>query len=382
MPETYSILKQMNALTPERLYAFFGEFFTRVLPRDCLLRMMDCYLLEGRKILFRYGLAIIKTHKRAIKTKKFANADAFWEFIFAQRDSDVYEVVNVHKIAFDSERNYVEKVYRPLGISRESITSLHRSIKSVSSVMKSDGSGGERTQSSDARAARAYDDRMFADSSMLTEDMSRFLQQSCIPEKDLVNGFALCFNCLRDGYELTSLYEMVRGLSPCLVIAETLPLHSNGDAAAVIGFFVTAAMSPPSAEVRGDGATTMCFRLDRGADGKSQQCYRWAWRSADGGGRAVSDFTMNQFVVCSQSCLSIGASESLATNAIRFDRTLQSCSCGETDTFANPSLVGAAESGGIVGIRNVEVFCGLPSVEKAMRFGTHLQLGGSAQRSK
>ena len=60
VPKTYLALKVLGALDDKYLNMIFVDFFTELLPENIVLIIMDSFLLEGVKILYRYGLALIK----------------------------------------------------------------------------------------------------------------------------------------------------------------------------------------------------------------------------------------------------------------------------------------------------------------------------------
>jgi len=78
MPLTYSSLSRIGALDDGYLNMMFLEFFVELLPEQQVLRMFDCYLNEGVKVLYRYGLALIKGYKDFIKADKYETAKDFW----------------------------------------------------------------------------------------------------------------------------------------------------------------------------------------------------------------------------------------------------------------------------------------------------------------
>ena len=85
-------------------------------------------------------------------------------------------------------------------------------------------------------------------------------------------------------------------------------------------------VSPPSKDVRGDGATFV-FRLS-GSDSRA-----FKWNSSD------SELaTHNQFIIATADYLAIGGSSAHASNAIRVDADLSTCCAGPSDTFNNPPL--------------------------------------------
>lgn len=71
MPKTFSTLEDIGALKPMFLNLMFVDFFRTLLPRQSVLALLDAYLLEGWRILLRYGLSLIKGYKAQIKSQRF-----------------------------------------------------------------------------------------------------------------------------------------------------------------------------------------------------------------------------------------------------------------------------------------------------------------------
>ena len=78
MPKTFKALSGMGALDDRYLDLMFVGLFTEILPPEYVLRMIGSFLLEGVKILFRYGLALIRGYKGAIKSGMYTTASEFW----------------------------------------------------------------------------------------------------------------------------------------------------------------------------------------------------------------------------------------------------------------------------------------------------------------
>jgi hypothetical protein len=165
MPKTFAALKTIGALDDKYLSTMFVDFFAELLPTSLLLSLMDAYLLEGEKILFRFGLALIHGYKSAIKNGEFSTAKEFWLAIksdsFAvnsfQSGQSLTKVLALDEVlptvdqfiifehaknqdylnskelflavAYDEERSVFQKSYRSMKVSRAHIASLTKSAK-------------------------------------------------------------------------------------------------------------------------------------------------------------------------------------------------------------------------------------------------------------
>jgi hypothetical protein len=66
LPKVWKHLEKLND-TDKPLWArWFCDLFIGILPLDIIFRIMDSYLVEGYKVLFRYGLALLETRSSAV----------------------------------------------------------------------------------------------------------------------------------------------------------------------------------------------------------------------------------------------------------------------------------------------------------------------------
>lgn len=63
MPKTYTVLHSLGALDDKYLSMCFTALFVELLPPSTVYQILDAYLLEGKKILFRYALALVASYK-------------------------------------------------------------------------------------------------------------------------------------------------------------------------------------------------------------------------------------------------------------------------------------------------------------------------------
>ena len=171
-----------------------------------------------------------------------------------------------------------------------------------------------------------------------------------LPESMRIEGFKLVFSTYKNGWNLHTLYDRVKGRSPCIILIKSV------DAQAIIGVYLTCTLAP-SASIRGDG-DCFCFRLD-GPDGA---CYRWAH-----GPNSTpllepevyqNSLTYHQFALCNTDFMSFGGSSVHGSNAIRITSDLMTCHSGHSDTYNNPPLT-PDEPSDPFQIADMEVFCGI-----------------------
>ncbi len=83
-PKTYSILDQIGALSDEYLNNIFCVFFFNIFPGPLAYKVLDNYMVEGDKALYRFGFALLYLFKPKIKEKAFSSGEKFWEYVKSQ----------------------------------------------------------------------------------------------------------------------------------------------------------------------------------------------------------------------------------------------------------------------------------------------------------
>lgn len=364
LPKEAVALESMGALDEPYLNLIFLDLFVPLVPSIYCAKIFDMFLLEGNKILHRFGIALISACKHKLETESISTAQEFWNNVkhFCNSGLDWSRLVNA---AFAIGSSTLSKL-------SNSSTSLTRAALLRYEVMAKTALGdalhkplnlnykrnAKETASGNALSANAI------------EGASRLIDNGCgvrlrmfLPEVMNMEGFSLVFSTHKDGWSLGTLYAKTEGLYPCLIIIRTLT-HD-----AVVGVYITSAISPPSGAVRGDGNSFVC-RLD----GPEAACYRWVG-SNDLGGRSVSvdghitgDFTRSQFGLFLDSCIMIGGSEIKGENAVYLNADLSTCLFGTSDTFGNGQLAPHDPSGAAM-VADIEVLCGTRSVKQAKASG-------------
>ena len=69
-PDVYNLAKEKNFLWIQATSNWVLTLFSNTLPMSTVLRIWDSFLLEGQKVIFRVGLAIIKMHHEELKLSK------------------------------------------------------------------------------------------------------------------------------------------------------------------------------------------------------------------------------------------------------------------------------------------------------------------------
>ena len=98
MPKLYNKLKEKESYPTMYASQWFFTLFTNCLPFEVVVRIFDCYLLEGEKIIYRIALAILKLNE-----KELLNSKHFETFMENLRNSTnkIKKPEELLKTAFD-----------------------------------------------------------------------------------------------------------------------------------------------------------------------------------------------------------------------------------------------------------------------------------------
>ena len=106
LPKIYQKLLKHEAYPTMYASQWFFTLYTNCLPFDLLVRIFDCYLLEGEKIIYRIGLAILKINENELLKVKH-----FEEFMENLRNctKNIKDIDKFLKMAFDFSfsRNHI-----------------------------------------------------------------------------------------------------------------------------------------------------------------------------------------------------------------------------------------------------------------------------------
>lgn len=183
MPATYRCLMALKALTDEHLNNIFVGLFFSLLPREQAYRILDSFLLEGGKILYRYGTALISLFKTKIKAGRYRSGEHFWSDVAATCHSDSFNFDELHCLAFDKRTKSLFKIVsRKRKINRRNISELKNQIRDPleKSMALTKNSSGTIKLSTDiciqAAVSTWFDKALWAKSHILDTTMAIKLQ--------------------------------------------------------------------------------------------------------------------------------------------------------------------------------------------------------------
>jgi Rab-GTPase-TBC domain len=130
MPVTYQYLMALKALNDEFLNHIFVGLFFSLMPKPYAYRILDSFLIEGGKILYRYGIALISIFKKQVKSEQFRSGEQFWAYVAAYCHSQAFDFEALHTIAFSKNKRFIFRILSRMSkINRRNINELKNQIR-------------------------------------------------------------------------------------------------------------------------------------------------------------------------------------------------------------------------------------------------------------
>jgi len=371
MPRTHAVLIEMDALSNESLAFIFVAIFYPLLRTEHADRVLDCFLLEGEKILFRFALAFFSLYKKRIKDRLWPTGEIFWLYVQSDEARNTIDFEALYRRAFPP---------RLFGLLRLKRHLNSRTLEQIKNEVRAEGSRKEH-ESGDffagvglalALATWWRADMFPSESRILGQRELSFRLQDFLRERRMAGGtpsYKLAFATWRDGWAIETLFKNAADLSPCILLLRTLRTGTT------IGVYTSCALGAERG-IQQD-LTCFCFRLD-GSDGP-MHC-----GAAD---NVLSGSLPVELVVCSSFQLAFGGDKAFRfpVHALRLGRELNMASSFPSAAFGlSVSLVGPEETSPFA-VESVELFVGSIAVTadreergKDVRPLTILSLSGAA----
>lgn len=289
MPRTFAVMQSKGYLQDKYLNLMFIDLFQHLLPHHIILCMMDSFLLEGYRILYRYAIALIAINKKYIKTSTFESPDHFWNSLHVDRCSDRgvrYSVETIFSTAFKQSNGYS----RSINISTKNLLHLRRTAEASNVVNTANQADCLRVYSFndnrigvDLAIHHSTDDNcitsasitnssfhkeekddvadsnveLFREHSSILDDDTIKTLVSYLPTNFLTSDNMCVYNSSNDGWSMDCLYSLCKDVQPLVFLIRSLKSK------AVLGAYLTEPITPPSNKVKGNGETFI-FRLDKG----------------------------------------------------------------------------------------------------------------------
>ena len=125
MPQTYAVMMSRGDLADKYLNLFFIDFFNKLVSNEIVNRILDSFLCEGFKVLYRYALAFLQVHKAYIKgnVSSGISSDDLWKYMMTHKLGNVTPV-SFTKMAFEFNKVGIKSIVRPMNISTVYIKSF------------------------------------------------------------------------------------------------------------------------------------------------------------------------------------------------------------------------------------------------------------------
>ena len=198
LPKEAAYLESIGAFEDEYLNLIFLDFFMPLLSTMYCAKIFDIFLLEGYKILHRFGLALISLTREKLETDLISTGLEYWNMVKSVFDSGEVVWTKVVSTAFAIGPNALSKL-------SSGTTSLTRAALVRYEVMAKNALGDalhrplnlnykdstKRTSTANVLSANAV------------EGVSKLLDSNCgarlrmfLPETINLEGFLLPFMCL------------------------------------------------------------------------------------------------------------------------------------------------------------------------------------------
>jgi len=364
MPKEFNTLDRIGALGAEYLNLIFIDLFSSLLPMPDVARIMDSFLLEGLKILHRYGLGLIHMHRDFLHSSVCCSGRQFWEEV-RNRCHTSLNFNDLSVSAFTLGRSAFSLVTGGgFSLRRKSIgkyegrgrVALGESARLPLNLGLMRGRGKATVRGVDAV-------------SKIIDKPAAARLRMFLPESSNMEGFRLVFATYRDGWSLDTLYTRTAGMYPCIIVIRSLQQR------VVVGAFVPVPISPPSNDIRGNG-TAFVFRLS----GDTSACYRWEPMQGSDRQDGTLSAAHAQFALCATDYIIVGGSAFHGTNALRIDSELKTCYSGPSDTYGNPPLAPEERIQPFV-IGDLEILCGESSAERTIRGDAYQKASWNSEKA-
>jgi len=371
MPQTYAVMMSRGDLADKYLNLFFIDFFNKLVSNEIVNRILDSFLCEGFKVLYRYALAFLQVHKAYIKgnVSSGISSDDLWKYMMTHKLGNVTPV-SFTKMAFEFNKVGIKSIVRPMNISNTfinnlmteasnvldssvAIVTLPFDVNNLAELLHGQSTSGSITTNNfiESNCQSAIISTFMINSNILNESLIKTLI-SYLPSTIIVEGLSLAFSTARDGWSLDYLYAKMSKLSPVLMICKSLKSK------AIFGAYIDAEITPPSSKVKG-GGLSFVFRLDQGKEAK------YNWVGLNNKSKIDYSLTEKQISIFSSNFIMIGASNELCTNAIYIGEDLHTFSTGFSDTYKNPPLLDKDEyinGQSTFQVENIELWTGIYSI--------------------
>jgi hypothetical protein len=336
-----------NALSPHSLSPIFERFFIPLLPINNVRRILDIFVLEGSKTIFRFGIALILYFKKRLKAEliKKKTGVFFWDLVSAYTHESTFDFDELMKVAFGSFGSYLRK--RLSFPKRAFITRRNRVNEAYGEAFKRDNERFEFTGERDAPAFQISADRqggpttlvpaeieenMRAATRLGSSEQLRFQLAQWVPPKMQSRKLELVYASDVDGKTLSNLYAATKSAGATITLVEVL---ATGE---IVGMYASHSWHAATS-VYGDGT---CFVCKFGGGGVK---YGWVPSSSSNGEEEEEDddddgdnHGSDQFMLSTSAFMLMGGNGD-GSASLKLGEDLALGFSAESSVFRNAALV-------------------------------------------
>lgn len=283
-PETSVAMAKCGADAPEFLSQILLRMFVPIFPLRHLVVVWDAWLCEGSKVIFRYGLALLKMYKKRLKALKLKEGQgAQWWAKLREWTHDPN--FPFHELSTKAFHLRTKSGLRPV----TSAMLEHYHDKNEAEVKAGGNRGGSRYDETGAAHDRADEQQpffwppfqltaTFPPPALLSDLASRSKLVKWVPEILRHKRLRVVFTTEIHGYNLDLLFSHCRTVSPSLLVVEA----NNGT---IFGGFCSEPWMYPNRQPFGSGQCFL-FRLS-----PNSATYRW---KADAANDVIKNYAAKQ----------------------------------------------------------------------------------------
>eukprot|EP00561_Arcocellulus_cornucervis_P011076 CAMPEP_0185809538 /NCGR_PEP_ID=MMETSP1322-20130828/6256_1 /TAXON_ID=265543 /ORGANISM="Minutocellus polymorphus, Strain RCC2270" /LENGTH=622 /DNA_ID=CAMNT_0028505811 /DNA_START=121 /DNA_END=1989 /DNA_ORIENTATION=+ len=335
-PETARQMEDTGALTPRGLDPIFRRFFVTLLRYDHVLRIMDIYTIEGAKVLFRFGVALIAMHKSELKAAaakgRGADAHTFWKTLRDCAHSPRFNFNALVKRAYGSVGS---KWRRKINFPRR--RTLARMVR-FNEEWAATHVSATNPHVPPPPPPLGYVKKDDVPIELALPTSVRAALAEWMPLQYRSTKLDLIFSTNVHGRSLSAFYDRVSRTKHTVCLVEVL------GTGATIGMFASQAwVSHKRPKIYGDGG---CFLFRASPD---PECYKWRPSEDD----TQCDALLEQFQVSSEEYIAMGANKD-GSSGLRLNEDMTRGESAPAAGFNNEPLAGSASDAFEVGV--VEVY--------------------------
>ncbi|CAM9850918.1 unnamed protein product [Chrysoparadoxa australica] len=271
-PSTFNEMEACGALEPQHLQVLFDRLFVSLLRPQHVVLVWDAWLCEGAKVLFRYGLALLKLFRKRLKVLRLkpGQGEQWWNYIRDWTHESSFDFDKLRSRAFSLKT----RSFRPLTWAM--LEYYHdRNEKQLQHASKRPSLNEVEVKEERQDDAQPFFwppfqmATSFPPPALLNEPASRGQLVRWVPEILRHKKLRVVFTTEIYGYSLDLLYSHCRAVAPSLLVVESLE-------GAIFGGFCSDPWQPTNT-VYGNGQCFLFTLKPKAA------IYRWGWGGAKAG---------------------------------------------------------------------------------------------------